>query len=65
MSKMKYFGRYLVRWTDSNGKKHKKEYDDWETAQKALRWLGKSNVRQADIAIPYEDVRMTDEGQTD
>lgn len=41
---------YVVRWTDK-GTLQSKEYSDYATAQKAVRWLADNGIDDADIAV--------------
>jgi glutamyl/glutaminyl-tRNA synthetase len=51
MQHKRYEGNFIVRWTDLDGTRKKKAYDDWDVAQKAFRWLGSNGVKDADIAV--------------
>lgn len=51
MIKKRYLGDYIVRWTDKDGTRKSKKYEDWHTAQKAYRWLGAAGITDVDIAV--------------
>ena len=43
--------KFVVRWTDPNGKTHKKEYDDEKSATKAKQWVLDQGAASADVAV--------------
>lgn len=43
--------KLLVRWTDNQGNKQSKLYDDEKLARKARDWLLSMGAEDADIAI--------------
>lgn len=54
---------YVVRWTDKNVQQSK-EYTDYATAQKAIRWLADNGIDDADIAVSAPK-RITDDTDED
>lgn len=42
---------FVVRWTDGDGKNHKKGYNDEPAARKAKEWLLNNGATSVDIAI--------------
>ena len=51
----RYLGTYKVRWTDKNGDKHSKTYDDYATAIKAKHYLIERGADNIDIAVSVEN----------
>ena len=43
--------QFKLRWTDDKHIDRYKVYDDYETAQKALKWLTERGIDNADIAL--------------
>lgn len=43
--------KFVVRWTDQDGKNHNKEYGDEPTARKAQAWLLERGATSVDIAV--------------
>lgn len=43
--------KFVVRWTDADGKSHRKEYDVEKDARKAKDWLIDNGATSVDIAI--------------
>ena len=43
--------KFIVRWSDQEGKNHRKEYDDEPAARKAKQWLLDNGAASADIAV--------------
>lgn len=43
--------KFVVRWDDRDGKKHRREYDKELEARKARDWLLLNGAPSADIAI--------------
>lgn len=50
----RYSGKYIIRWTDQNGNKQRKVYDDYLTASKARKWLTDAGIADADIAVELQ-----------
>lgn len=43
--------KFVVRWTDQDGKHHSKEYGDDPAARKAKAWLLERGAISVDIAV--------------
>lgn len=43
--------KFVVRWTDQDGKNHSKEYGDDPAARKAKAWLLERGAVSVDIAV--------------
>lgn len=43
--------KFAVRWTDQDGKRQRKEYNDQRTAYKALKWVIDNGGVDADVAV--------------
>lgn len=43
--------KFVVRWTDAEGKSHRKEYDTEPAARKARQWLIDNGAPTADVAV--------------
>lgn len=43
--------KFVVRWTDADGKNHRKEYDVEKEARRAKDWLNDNGATSVDIAI--------------
>jgi hypothetical protein len=43
--------KFVVRWTDGEGKDHSREYDTEKDARKAKDWLTDNGATSVDIAI--------------
>lgn len=43
--------KYSVRWTDADGKDHKKQYKSEPDARRARKWLDENGATSVDIAI--------------
>lgn len=43
--------KFVVRWTDQDGKNQRREYDTEPEARKARDWLIKNNAPSVDMAI--------------
>ena len=54
----RYSGKYIIRWTDQNGNKQRKVYDDYLTASKARKWLTDGGIADADIAVELQASSM-------
>lgn len=53
--------KYVVRWTDQDGKNHSKEYDDDPAARKAKAWLIDRGAPSVDIAVRSRGVEYSSE----
>lgn len=47
--------KFVVRWTDADGKNHRKEYDTEKEARKARDWLNDNGATSVDVAISMGD----------
>lgn len=43
--------KFVVRWTDQDGKNHRREYSTEKDARKAKDWLTEKGAPSVDIAI--------------
>lgn len=43
--------KFVVRWTDADGKNHSKSYDDEPAAKKAKQWLLDNGATSVDVAV--------------
>lgn len=43
--------KFVVRWTDRDGKNHSKEYGDDPSARKAKQWLLDNGALSVDVAV--------------
>lgn len=47
--------KFVVRWSDTDGKSHRKSYDAEKEARKARDWLLANGAPNADVAISMGD----------
>lgn len=47
--------KFVVRWTDADGKNHRKEYDAEKDARKAKDWLIDNGATSVDVAVSMGD----------
>lgn len=43
--------KFVVRWTDGEGKNHRREYDTEKDARKAKDWLTDNGATSVDVAV--------------
>lgn len=54
--------KFVVRWTDTDGKNHSKDYGDEPSARKAKAWLLERGAVSVDIAVSMGDREFRSNG---